>query len=259
MPKTIIIKKRKCGESSLLLDLERYEVVAVRALVGELLRVLPRYLATEADAHQRREEVVVAVATDAPCLVGVDLGDGADIVTFSTDKLLGGPQGGMVLGKKELIDKLRAHPLYRVLRVDKLALVALESVLKMYLDTEAFADEIPVWRMLRMSKETLEVRAKELAGKLTEACPSAKVEVMEDVSRTGGGAMPALEFPTYVAALSGLPCKPDEFAKRLRMRSVPVFARIKDDMILFDLRTIFEGDVTELVDTVKEVWGDYCE
>jgi L-seryl-tRNA(Ser) seleniumtransferase len=168
---------------------------------------------------------------------------GAGLVTFSGDKLLGGPQAGLIVGRKELVAKLRKHPLARALRVDKTTLAGLEATLLAYLHGRATSD-IPVWRMIAAQPDALRVRAERLVkaignGAAVVACESA----------VGGGALPGETLPSYAVALSV--AAPDDLARRLRHSAPPVIGRIIDGQLLLDVRTVLEEQEQALVAAVR--------
>jgi len=158
---------------------------------------------------------------------------GADIITFSGDKLLGGPQAGLIVGKAELIGRLRAHPLARALRVDKMTLAALDATLLSYRRGRATA-EIPAWRMIAEKGDSVQKRAREFQRQLT----AAKIEsaVIPGESTIGGGSLPGETLPTSLLALDMR--RPDSAAASLRRADPPVICRIQKDQLLFDLRTV---------------------
>lgn len=164
---------------------------------------------------------------------------GADLVTFSGDKLLGGPQAGIIVGKKEYIDKLKKHPLARALRLDKLCIAGLEETLRIYRDPEKAINAIPTLAMLTIPIEELRQRAELLAamiGLMGEG--NLEVSVEEDISRAGGGALPMLDLPTAVVAVKPTTMSVNALEEGLRQQDMPVLARIKEDRLLFDPRTI---------------------
>jgi L-seryl-tRNA(Ser) seleniumtransferase len=162
---------------------------------------------------------------------------GADLVCFSGDKLLGGPQAGIVVGRAELVERLRRHPLQRALRADKLTLAALEGTLALYLDPERALREVPVLRMLNEPTEAVRARAERLA-RLTGG------EVEETVARAGGGALPLAELPSFACAVE------EELAARLRAADPPVVAVLRDGRTLLDCRTLSDGEVDEVAAAV---------
>jgi L-seryl-tRNA(Ser) seleniumtransferase len=166
------------------------------------------------------------------------LAAGADLVCFSGDKLLGGPQAGIVVGRAELVERLRRHPLQRALRADKLTLAALEGTLGLYLDPERAAREVPVLRMLREPADAVRARASRLA----EAVGG---EVEETVARVGGGALPLAELPSFACALE------EELAAPLRTGEPPVIGVIRDGRLLLDCRTLTDGEAHEAASLVR--------
>jgi L-seryl-tRNA(Ser) seleniumtransferase len=160
------------------------------------------------------------------------LADGAELVCFSGDKLLGGPQAGIVVGRGELVEKLRRHPLQRALRADKLTLAALEGTLGLYLDPERAAREVPVLRMLHEPAEAVRARAERLAKAVGG-------EVEETVARVGGGALPLAELPSFACAVE------EELAAPLRAGDPPVVGVIRDGRLLLDCRTLTDDEIHE--------------
>lgn len=183
------------------------------------------------------------------------LKSGVDIVTFSGDKLLGGPQAGIILGKEVYIDRIRKNPLARAVRIDKLSLSAMEVTLREYLDEERAVKKIPTLRMLTQPLKDIARRAKKIERLLKNVNALFKVKVMQDSSQAGGGSLPLLNLPTFVVALSsavqGSQFSVNDFEERLRKGERPVIARIKDDALLLDARTIQDGEIKELADSVK--------
>jgi L-seryl-tRNA(Ser) seleniumtransferase len=161
---------------------------------------------------------------------------GVDVVTYSGDKLLGGPQAGLLSGKKEPIARLRANPLFRALRVDKLTYAALEVTLMSYLRQEH--DAIPALRMMRLGKEEIGRRAQALAGKL-RALKNLALSVIPGESVVGGGAAPAAALPTALLSVGCEGMSADELAARLRAAEPPIIARVEEGRVLLDLRTVF--------------------
>ena len=181
---------------------------------------------------------------------------GADVVTFSGDKLLGGPQAGIIVGKEEYIEKMKSHPLNRALRVDKFTLGALEATLQHYRDLEEAKDEIPTLEMITRSLSQLKEEAEELAAKIKEAISdSLKLEMKKDSSRVGGGAYPEEGLPTYVLALSSDDLTAEELAKELRLYDPPIFTRISDEQVLLDLRTLQSEDKEQIILALKKIIG----
>ncbi|MCA1038010.1 L-seryl-tRNA(Sec) selenium transferase [Bacillus infantis] len=168
---------------------------------------------------------------------------GASIVSFSGDKLLGGPQAGIIAGQKDLIDKLKKHQLARVLRVDKMTLAALEATLSAYVKDEKALMEIPVIRDMLAGKDDLKKRAEAFAAEVRLGCPESEVRVMESTSMVGGGTMPDVELPTFAAAVRMPGITAVELAVKLREQDgVPIIARIRQEETIFDLRTVSEEE-----------------
>ncbi len=166
---------------------------------------------------------------------------GASLVTFSGDKLLGGPQAGIIAGKLELVGRIRRHPLFRALRVDKLTIAVLEATLGTYL--RGRPEEIPALRMIQISVGEMELRAQAFVDQLRAALPeaAAEIEVRGGHSVVGGGSTPGEELPTRLVALRSPRHSAAELEMRLRApeQPVPVIARIEDDRLVLDLRTVF--------------------
>lgn len=169
------------------------------------------------------------------------LATGADIVSFSGDKLLGGPQAGIILGKEIYLKKMKKHPLYRALRMDKLTIAALEATLRAYADAETAKQELPILRMLSSSPESLREKADILCGHLSARAITA--EVTPVMSTVGSGSVPGLDLPSSAVALTALPFSADELDRRLRMLPKPIIGRIIKDRYVLDVRTIFDNEL----------------
>jgi len=157
-----------------------------------------------------------------------------DLVCFSGDKLLGGPQAGIILGRKDLVDKLKKHPLARAVRADKTCLTGVTATLIHYLKDEA-EREIPIWRMMSFTLEQLKVRAEAWRDALGHG------DVIRSESTVGGGSLPEESIPTYVLSLNVK--SPDKFLRKLREGNPPIIARVEDDKILFDPRTVLDDEL----------------
>jgi L-seryl-tRNA(Ser) seleniumtransferase len=168
------------------------------------------------------------------------LSDGADLVTFSGDKLIGGPQAGIVIGRDELVERLRRHAIARAVRVDKMAIAALERVLAAYVRGEQ--TQLPVWRMLLEPVDEVKRRADALAGLLRTAHTG--VRVVQTESTVGGGSMPGHAVPSWAVSLA-VP-DPDAMAARLRAGAVSVACRVDERDVTFDLRTVAPEQVRHL-------------
>ena len=162
------------------------------------------------------------------------LAAGADVALFSGDKLLGGPQAGIIAGKRDAIEKLRGHPLSRALRMDKASIAALAATLNHYLKDEAL-EKIPVWRMIAMPLDAIARRAKRWASAAGERVPDNQASVIDGRSLIGGGSLPEEGLPTKLLAIRG---EAERLARRLREHETPVIARIERDTVLLDPRTV---------------------
>jgi L-seryl-tRNA(Ser) seleniumtransferase len=171
---------------------------------------------------------------------------GATLVTFSGDKLLGGPQAGLIVGRQEAVARLRRHPLTRAVRVDKTTLAALSVTLSHYLTGRALT-HIPVWRMIAADPEELGTRAQHWADELGAA--GILAQVWPGVSTVGGGSLPGETLPTYLLALPSLPA--DRLAARLRRNSPPIIGRIVQDALCFDPRTVLPEQDPLILDAIK--------
>ncbi len=182
---------------------------------------------------------------------------GIDIVTFSGDKLLGGPQGGIIVGKREYVERIKHHPLTRALRVDKMTLAALEMTLKLYLEDIQCVEHLPVINMITMPVEKLTARANRLLALIKKEVSEtdAKMMVVDDFSMVGGGAFPTDKLPTKTVAIKPERVSSEEVEKRLRQNDPPVIARIKDDVIVFDVRTLFDDDLKTIADSLGKILG----
>jgi L-seryl-tRNA(Ser) seleniumtransferase len=167
------------------------------------------------------------------------LAAGADLVCFSGDKLLGGPQAGVVVGRAELVERLRRHPLQRALRADKLTLAALEGTLGLLVDPERARREIPVLRMLDEPLDAVRARAERLAGLIGG-------EVEETVARVGGGALPLAELPSAACSIE------EQVVQHLRLGEPPVIGIVRDGRLLLDARTLTDADVEEAARAVLQ-------
>jgi L-seryl-tRNA(Ser) seleniumtransferase len=178
---------------------------------------------------------------------------GLSLVSFSGDKLLGGPQTGIIVGKEAFVKRLRANQLTRALRVDKLTLAALEGTLLLY--KNGGIEDIPVWRMLSLPMDILKSAASELVVEL-QSNPAISVELKEDVSQVGGGAWPTVDLPTWVCAIRLKSGSATELEKFLRLGPVAILTRIHKDWVLIDVRTLLDGDLEDIVRRLSEWEGN---
>jgi L-seryl-tRNA(Ser) seleniumtransferase len=174
---------------------------------------------------------------DEPTARG-SLAGGADLVCFSGDKLLGGPQAGIVVGRADLVERLRRHPLHRALRIDKLGLAALEGTLLLYLDPARARAEIPVLRMLDEDVASVRLRAERLAGAVGGT-------VEETIGRVGGGALPLTELPSFACAVE------ERLAAPLRLHTTPVVGIVRDGKLLLDCRTLGDDEIDEVAAAIR--------
>jgi L-seryl-tRNA(Ser) seleniumtransferase len=172
---------------------------------------------------------------------------GVDIITFSGDKLLGGPQAGLVVGKKTCIDRIKKNPITRALRIDKLTLAALESTLRLYRDDETAVQTIPTLRMMLQPIASLEEKARRLKKMLeSTGCSRLTVASLDIVSRPGGGTLPLLELPSKGLGISVDGLSANAIEKSLRLSSPPIIGRIEDDRYVLDMRTL-QDDELEII------------
>ncbi|MDH4027729.1 MAG: L-seryl-tRNA(Sec) selenium transferase, partial [Nitrospirota bacterium] len=176
---------------------------------------------------------------------------GADLVTFSGDKLLGGPQAGIIVGREKLIQKIQKNPMLRALRIDKMTFAALEATFMQYLDEDKALRDLPTLRMLTETRDIIGRRAKKILSALNKAVPDrAEMKVLPDQSRAGGGSLPETDFPTFVVSIKPKSISVNELEKRLRLGDPPVIARIKEDVLLIDARTVRDSEIRTLVNCI---------
>lgn len=173
---------------------------------------------------------------------------GADVITFSGDKMLGGPQAGVIVGKKKYIDKMKKNQLARALRIDKMTLAALEGTLKYYLDEKEAVKNIPTLYMILSHKNEHKKRAQRLKRKLQSKITKFSFTIAEDYSMVGGGSMPEEKIETYVIKIKSDKFSPQELEKKLRENRIPIIIRISKDEVILDLRTVFDRDFNIIVD-----------
>ncbi|NLI11214.1 MAG: L-seryl-tRNA(Sec) selenium transferase [Peptococcaceae bacterium] len=179
---------------------------------------------------------------------------GPDVVTFSGDKLLGGPQAGIIAGKKHFIEKMKKNPLTRAVRIDKMTAAALEATLREYLDEAAAIKEIPTLKMLTLPVDELEQKANELSAVLqSRTGEKAEIKVERGISAVGGGAMPLADLPTAVVAVSPLAMSAGDLQAGLRQGLPAVLGRVQEDRLLLDVRTIGYHEFILLAEAVQEV------
>ncbi len=175
---------------------------------------------------------------------------GVDLVTYSGDKMLGGPQAGVLSGRAEIIQRVRSNPLFRALRVDKLTYAALEATLMEYVRQNHEA--IPVVRMMRLSAEDIQRRAQAMCAALT-ASTKLKIDVIAGESLIGGGSAPTSTLPTFLLALTAGGLSADELAARLRTNTPSIVARVEEGRVLLDLRTVFPHEEADVLKALREI------
>jgi L-seryl-tRNA(Ser) seleniumtransferase len=179
---------------------------------------------------------------------------GADVVTFSGDKLLGGPQSGIIVGKEEYIKKMKENPLTRALRVDKFTLATLEATLKLYLDMESVVEKVPTLRLLTLEMEELEDRANKLAQRLDEVSDKLNVEIGQGYSQVGGGAFPMEALATSLVKIDVEGMTANEIGDKLRnLMTPPLFTRIQSEKVIIDPRTIKDEEIDIITSHFKKV------
>lgn len=181
---------------------------------------------------------------------------GVDVVTFSGDKLLGGPQAGIIVGKRDVIDRIKKNPLNRALRIDKFTLAALESILREYLDLDKALKNVPTLAMLTASAAELKKRAQRVARRLTKKLgEKCRVATIPTVSRVGGGALPEFSIGSWAIALEPAAMTLNTFEAMLRRLTIPIIGRIENDRFLLDVRTIQEREIGDLVTLLDELFN----
>ena len=179
---------------------------------------------------------------------------GVDVVTFSGDKLLGGPQAGIILGKREILERIRRNPLNRALRIDKLTLAALEATMVKYLRPAEALTDIRVLKALTEPLEAVRKRARRLAALLRRALPEGlSVSLVDGVSMAGGGSLPTREIPTVLVGVRAAALSAAALEERLRRGETPIIVRVADDRVLFDLRTIDADEFPAIRDALKAI------
>ncbi len=182
---------------------------------------------------------------------------GADIVTFSGDKLLGGPQAGLIVGRRDIIDDIAANPIARAMRVGKLTIATLEATLKLYADPDTVMQKVPTLRFISRPLPEIARAAQKLRRLITQPAPGkVQVEIMDGFSEVGGGSLPGQTLPTKLVSIStvrpGL-TNPQDLAKAFRQANPPVFGRVGDDRFILDLRTVQDSEIPMLADVSRRI------
>ena len=197
-----------------------------------------------------------AFGLEAEPMVAASVRAGADVVCFSGDKLIGGPQSGLIVGKAEAVARIKKDPLARALRCGKLTIAALEATLKLFLAPEKLNEAHPFYRMLSLSLDELRKRAARIARGLAKVLPpEVRVAVVESGSQVGSGSAPVETIPTICLSVASSAPGPDELAKALRLGKPPVFSRIHKEAVLFDFRTIRPDEDAIVGEAVRKAFG----
>jgi L-seryl-tRNA(Ser) seleniumtransferase len=210
----------------------------------------PTQVTTGVDSGRDRSGTGVGPEWAEPA-VEASVAAGVDLCCFSGDKLLGGPQAGIIVGRATLVDRVRSHPLMRALRVDKMTYAALEATLAEYAAGRA-STTVPVQRMLTLTADDILARAAALQSALSNV-DGLQTEIIAGESAVGGGSAPGVGLPTSLVAIAKRELSPTALAERLRRASPPVIARIENDRVLLDLRTVFERQDPELAAVLKSL------
>jgi len=182
------------------------------------------------------------------------LAQGVDLVTFSGDKLLGGPQAGIILGRKDLIEAIRRNQLSRALRIDKLTLLALEETLRIYRDEQRALREIPTLRMILASRKSLKERGRKLIRLVGKAeTGNFTITLIDGESKVGGGALPLLVLPTSLICLTPGRLSANALEESFRASDPPIIVRIEKDRVLFDIRTIQEEEMKIVAESIRRL------
>ncbi|MFA6982530.1 MAG: L-seryl-tRNA(Sec) selenium transferase [Sedimentibacter sp.] len=179
---------------------------------------------------------------------------GVDIICFSGDKLLGGPQAGIIAGKKQYIDKIKKHPLNRALRIDKFTAAVLESVFHEYIDEEKAIKNIPVLKMINMNIEDIKISAEKLSEKLKDMSEFLDICTEECLSQIGGGALPLERMKSYAVSIKPKTMSCARFERELRYSETPIIGRVVNDTFYIDLRTVLEGEDQIIYDEIKNLF-----
>ncbi len=250
---------------------------AVTAETALLLKVHTSNFAVVGFSSEVSTEELVAIGRESSLPVMVDAGSGtlvnlsahglpgettvqeylaagADLVTFSGDKLLGGPQAGILVGTRRCLEPMKKHPLLRALRVDKVTLATLEGTLRLYRDERQALSQIPSLRMMTVTADELASRARAAVRRMRRALPSELyLKTLPGFSQVGGGTFPLLEIPTTLISVSVPGLSPQQLEEKLRKRPLPIVGRIAQGALLLDLRTITDKDITEIITALQAI------
>jgi L-seryl-tRNA(Ser) seleniumtransferase len=190
--------------------------------------------------------------------VSASIAAGADIACFSADKLIGGPQAGIIVGTRELVETIRKHPLVRMLRVGKLTDVALEHTLRLFLDPDRLKTGHPTVEMLTADPGSLQRKAESIRRRAVRGINDAtlSIDVVESDCAVGGGSMPTAQISSFALAVRSDRHSPDDISRMLRLEEPPVIARIRDDATVLDMRTLLKGDDKIIVTALRRITGE---
>jgi L-seryl-tRNA(Ser) seleniumtransferase len=245
-----------CGNTGMILKVHQsnYKVIGFTEEVsaGDLVKLGKEF------------RIPVAADLGSGCMIGLEkygvygepavsevIRSGVDLVTFSGDKLLGGPQAGIIAGKEKLIRRIQKNPMMRALRIDKMTFAGLEATFMQYLDEERVVHDVPTLRMLTEPQGIIKKRAKKIFSALKKSLSAvAELEILPDQSRAGGGSLPETDFPTFVVSFRPLNQSVNALERTLRLGTPPVIARIKENVLLIDARTVQDKEVSVLVSCI---------
>jgi len=180
----------------------------------------------------------------------------ADVIMFSGDKLLGGPQCGIIAGKKQYVDMMKKHPMARAFRVDKMTIAALEATLREYYDMEKALENLPVLASVAAPREKLRTKANHLAKGLEKASPSIRAKVSKCIDQVGGGSAPTAELSGFAVAFYSDKVSADELEKAFRLGKVPVVGRINKDNLIFDVRTVTDAEIKLIIEKAERLGAE---
>ncbi|MBT7064983.1 MAG: L-seryl-tRNA(Sec) selenium transferase, partial [Verrucomicrobia bacterium] len=249
-----------CSETALLLKVHKsnYEIVGFskEVSISEIAKLGREHQVPVVD------DLGCGALVDLECFglehemtVAESLDAGADLALFSTDKLIGGPQGGLIVGRADLLDRIRKHPLYRAFRVGKMTLAALEATLRIFRAPDLLPQQHPVYTMLAKTLGQIEAQATRVAETIAATHPTWDLSVEKTSARLGGGALPSSELPSFAVQITTPSHSADELALLLRRAEVPVIPRIQKTTLLLDMRTVSNADIEDVVaacGTIKE-------
>ncbi len=234
-----------------------YHVIGFTAAVSlaELVKLANRFnLAVMEDLGSGSLIDLAAYGLISEPTVQAAVAAGAHVVTFSGDKLLGGPQAGLIVGRKAIIDQVKANPLTRALRIDKMTLAALEATLHLYRDPVTAIEKIPTLRMLVMPKAEIEARARQLKQRLEQLnSHQLKVHLADLPSKVGGGSLPLQELPSCCLGIEIAAMSANAVEKRLRHNNPPIIGRIENDLFLIDPRTVLDDEADIIVTAIRSL------